>query len=189
MKKIRTIVIVKVMNNYKKGRLKMADINIYEQIAKKVKDTSKVTERISAVMAVINVFLLIFGIYMAFNSTKSTGYIILCIVSAIFLAFWILDIMITKESDTRTIGKIFYNKSQPKSAKIISFKDEGNNRIVVVNDGINEDDYEIKVKKLDIPEIKEMKIGNKVEVISYTKFLYMSSKTVRELIINDKVLM
>ncbi len=167
----------------------MADINIYEQIAKKIKETSKVTERISAVMAVISAFVFIFGVYMTFNSTKSTGYIILFIISAIFLAFWTLDIMITKESDTRTIGKIFYNKSQPRSAKIINFKDEGNNRIVVVNDGINEDDYEIKVKKLDIPEINEMKIGNKVEVISYTKFLYMSSKIVRELIINNKVLM
>lgn len=167
----------------------MADINIYEQIAKKIKETSKVTERISAVMAVISAFVFIFGVYMTFNSTKSTGYIILFIISAIFLAFWTLDIMITKESDTRTIGKIFYNKSQPRSAKIINFKDEGNNRIVIVNDGINEDDYEIKVKKLDIPEINEMKIGNKVEVISYTKFLYMSSKIVRELIINNKVLM
>ena len=94
----------------------------------------------------------------------------------------------TKASDNKTISRLFYSKPKLRSAKIVSFTDDKKIRTVIINDGINDNDYPVYLKITDAVTIKEMKPGDKVEVLSYQEYFGSTSKNRKVLVINGTVL-
>lgn len=160
--------------------------DIYEQTAQKIKDKSRLTETISSVMALINT--IAFSLILYFGIHRKSTVIILCILTGFAAVFFLYDLYLTKASDNKTISRLFYSKPKLRSAKIVSFTDDKKIRTVIINDGINDNDYPVYLKITDAVKIKEMKPGDKVEVLSYQEYFGSTSKTRKVLVINGTVL-
>lgn len=160
--------------------------DIYEQTAQKIKDKSRLTETISSVMALINAAA--FGLILYLGIHRKSTVIALCILTGFATVFFLYDLYITKASDNKTISGLFYSKPKLRSAKIVSFTDDKKIRTVMIDDSVNDYDYPVYLKITDTPQIKEMKPGDKVEILSYQEYFGSTSKAQKVLVINGTVL-